>query len=59
MDSATQRNLKDLGFSTSSDGKHWKLTYNEDPRYSYILPKTGSDRRGSLNAISDIANIIF
>ncbi|EPE1914346.1 hypothetical protein ACSGV2_001941 [Escherichia coli] len=59
MDSATQRNLKDLGFSASSDGKHWKLTYNEDPRYSYILPKTGSDHRGSLNAISDIANIIF
>ncbi|MGY0152685.1 hypothetical protein ACVQ8M_09315 [Edwardsiella tarda] len=59
MDSETKRNLIRLGFSMSNEGKHWKLTYNEDPRYTYILPKTGSDHRGPLNAISDITKIIF
>ncbi|MCL7949885.1 hypothetical protein M8676_19190, partial [Escherichia coli] len=59
MDKATSRQLKELGFELSEEGKHWKLVYNGDSRYSYILPKTGSDYRGSLNAISDISNIIF
>ncbi|TDN64272.1 hypothetical protein [Scandinavium goeteborgense] len=59
MDAKTLRQLKELGFDASEDGKHWKIIYNEDPRYTYILPKTGSDHRGSLNAISDISNIIF
>lgn len=59
MDKGTMRQLKELGFEASDDGKHWKIIYNEDPRYTYILPKTGSDHRGSLNAISDISNIIF
>ena len=59
MDKATSRQLKELGFELSEEGKHWKIVYNGDSRYSYILPKTGSDYRGSLNAISDISNIIF
>jgi hypothetical protein len=59
MDRNTSRQLKNLGFELSEEGKHWKLIYNGDSRYTYILPKTGSDYRGSLNAISDINNIIF
>ncbi|WP_148057956.1 hypothetical protein [Lelliottia amnigena] len=51
--------LEQAGFSINDDGKHLKLTYHDDPRYTYVLPKTGSDRRGSLNAYSDIANITF
>ncbi|MCT2419505.1 hypothetical protein N1689_16785 [Pantoea sp. XY16] len=51
--------LEKIGFSINDDGKHLKLTYKDDPRYTYVLPKTGSDRRGSLNAYSDIANIVF
>lgn len=54
-----QGTLEEIGFSINDDGKHLKLTYRDDPRYTYILPKTGSDRRGSLNAYSDIANIAF
>ncbi|ATZ93031.1 hypothetical protein [Dickeya fangzhongdai] len=59
MDKRTLSQLKDLGFDAKEEGKHWKITYNEDSRYTYILPKSGSDHRGSLNAISDIDNLIF
>lgn len=59
MDKSTLRQLKQLGFELSEEGKHWKIIYHGDSRYTYILPKTGSDHRGSLNAISDIVNIIF
>lgn len=59
MDKSTSRQLKELGFELSEEGRHWKIIYNGDSRYTYILPKTGSDYRGSLNAISDISNIIF
>lgn len=59
MDKSTARMLKQLGFELSEEGKHWKVTYNGDSRYVYILPKTGSDHRGALNAISDINNMIF
>lgn len=51
--------LKQIGFEASQEGKHWKITYHGDPRYTYILPKTGSDHRGSLNAYSDISNKVF
>lgn len=57
------KNIKDtlqsLGFNVKADGKHWKLTYFEDERYTYVLPKTGSDYRGGLNAYADITNIAF
>jgi hypothetical protein len=33
--------LNDVGFSISEEGKHYKITYHGDPRYTYILPKTG------------------
>ncbi len=59
MDKATSRQLRELGFELSDDGRHWKIIYNGDSRYTYVLPKTGSDYRGSLNAISDINGIVF
>ncbi|KDO00817.2 hypothetical protein [Pseudomonas donghuensis] len=51
--------FEELGFSLTSEGKHWKLTYQDDERYTYVLPKTGSDYRGGLNAGADIVNIVF
>lgn len=51
--------FEELGFSLASDGKHWKIIYQEDDRYSYVLPKTGSDHRGGLNAGADITNIVY
>jgi len=59
MSKSIKDTLQDLGFSVKADGKHWKITYFEDERYTYVLPKTGSDHRGGLNAYADIANIAF
>lgn len=51
--------LADIGFTINEEGKHYKITYYEDTRYMYILSKTGSDYRGSLNAYSDITKKVF
>lgn len=59
MSKKVKGTLEELGFSVSADGKHWKVTYQEDERYTYILPKTGSDHRGGLNAAADISNIVY
>lgn len=59
MDKKTQAGLEELGFSIEGDGKHYKLTFREDDRYTFSLPKTGSDYRGGLNAASDISKRLF
>jgi ribonuclease BN (tRNA processing enzyme) len=59
MDKHTAKELEDLGFTISEEGKHHKLTYMGDDRYVFALPKSGSDHRGGLNAASDIGKRIF
>lgn len=59
MDGKTRSDLLDLGFSITEDGKHYKLIYKNDPRYTFALSKTGSDVRGGLNSASDIAKRLF
>lgn len=59
MNKKVKTTFEGLGFSISADGKHWKVTYQDDERYTYILPKSGSDYRGGLNAAADIANIVY
>lgn len=59
MNKKIKKALEDIGFSLSSEGRHWKITYQDDERYTYTLPKTGSDYRGGLNAAADISNIVF
>lgn len=59
IDGKMRRGLEDMGFSISEDGKHFKLVFQGDDRYTYTLPKSGSDRRGGLNAASDIARLLF
>ena len=51
--------LEDIGFRISEDGKHFKLIYMDDERYTFALPKSGGDFRGGLNAVSDIGKRIF
>lgn len=51
--------LERHGFQINDDRRHYKIVYKSDERYSYILPKSGSDYRGGLNAGSDIVKIIF
>lgn len=59
MDNKTKKGLEKLGFSIEEDGKHYKLVFQDDDRYTYALPKSGSDRRGGLNAATDISRLIF
>lgn len=59
IDRKMRRELEDMGFSISGDGKHFKLVFQGDDRYTFTLPKSGSDWRGGLNAASDIANLLF
>lgn len=59
MDPRTRRSLEDLGFEISEDGKHFKLIFRGDQRYTFTLPKSGSDHRGGLNAAGDIARLLF
>ena len=59
IDGKMRRGLEDMGFSISEDGKHFKLVFQGDDRYTYTLPKSGSDWRGGLNAASDIARLLF
>lgn len=54
-----QRELEDMGFSILKDGKHFKLVFQGDDRYTYTLPKSGSDWRGGRNAASDIGKLLF
>lgn len=51
--------LEEMGFSITEDGKHYKLTFQDDDRYTFTLPKSGSDHRGGLNAASDIGRLLF
>jgi hypothetical protein len=59
MDAKTRTALTRLGFDLSEEGKHWKAIFQGDPRYTFTLPKTGSDHRGGLNMVRDINNALF
>jgi hypothetical protein len=59
MEAKTRRGLEEMGFAISDEGKHYKLVFQGDDRYTFTLPKTGSDHRGGLNAASDIARLLF
>lgn len=59
MDAKTRKGLEGLGFSISADGKHHKLIYQEDDRYTFILSKSSSDHRAGLNCASDISKKIL
>ena len=59
VDSRISRGLEQLGFEVSKDGKHYKLVFQGDDRYTFSLAKSGSDWRGGLNAAGDIARLLF
>lgn len=56
MDKRTRGLLTKMGFSITEEGKHHKMVYQNDQRYTFILPKTGSDHRGGKNLASDITS---
>jgi len=58
MDAPTRSALLKLGFSISEDGKHHKLVFQGDGRYTFTVPKTSSDHRAGKNIASDINNVL-
>ena len=58
MDAPTRSALLKLGFSISEDGKHYKLVFRSDGRYTFTIPKTSSDHRAGKNIASDINNVL-
>ncbi|HAZ61697.1 MAG TPA: hypothetical protein DCY89_09005 [Gammaproteobacteria bacterium] len=59
VDAKVRRGLEEMGFTISEEGKHYKIVYQGDDRYTFTLPKSGSDYRGGLNAASDIARLLY
>lgn len=59
LDKNTKSKLKELGFTLSSDNKHYRMIYCGDSRYKVTLAKTPSDERGSKNNVSEISKICF
>ena len=60
LSGAGEQKMRELGlFITRSDGKHYKVSYYGDDRYSSTLPKTGSDHRGGKNAAAEIIKKMF
>jgi hypothetical protein len=54
-----RRALEELGFTISDEGKHLKLVFRGDDRYTFAMPKTGSDFRGMKNWVSDVTKRLF
>lgn len=49
LSSTMRQELLELGITISDDGKHYKLTYKDDPRYMVTIGKTPSDSRAGNN----------
>lgn len=54
-----KQELKQLGFTVTEEGKHYKLTYFDDNRYTITMAKTPSDGRAGKNNISEINKKVF
>ncbi|RKQ60949.1 hypothetical protein C8E02_0714 [Vogesella indigofera] len=59
MNGSVRAEFETCGFVIHEDGKHHKLLFQDDKRYPFTLPKTGSDWRGGLNAFSDLKKRLF
>lgn len=59
VSASMKQELIDLGFDISEDGKHYKLIYNGDPRYTITMAKTPSDNRSGDNIIGTISRKVF
>ena len=49
LSGSMRQELEELGITISGDGKHYKLTYKNDPRYMVTIGKTPSDGRAGNN----------
>lgn len=54
-----KRSLQDMGFAMTDEGKHLKLIYHGDGRYTSVLAHTPSDSRSGMNIATDIIREMF
>jgi hypothetical protein len=59
MDAKVRSALQDMGFDISEEGKHYKIVFQGDDRYTFTMPKSGSDHRGGLNLAGDISRLLL
>ena len=59
LNAKIRRELQDMGFSVTEEGKHNKLVFQGDDRYTFTFAKTASDHRGGMNSASDIGRLLF
>lgn len=59
MDAKVRGALQDMGFEIFEDGKHYKIVFQGDERYTFTMPKSGSDHRGGLNLAGDISRLLL
>ncbi|QZS45181.1 hypothetical protein K2F51_06335 [Streptococcus mutans OMZ175] len=59
MSKKLRQELQKLGFKITDDGKHYKLVYYEDNRYTFTIAKTPSDSRAGKNNVSIISKKVF
>jgi hypothetical protein len=57
---AMRATLQGMNFSIDESGAHTKITWFDDARYTFTLPKSGGDGgRGGKNAYSDLVRLFF
>ncbi|MGQ4658630.1 hypothetical protein [Aeromonas enteropelogenes] len=59
MDAKTKSSLTRIGFDISEEGKHYKIVFHQDGRYTFSVSKSSSDSRAGKNLASDINKKIF
>lgn len=59
MDVRVRSALQNMGFDISEEGKHYKIVFQGDDRYTFTMPKSGSDHRGGLNLAGDISRLLL
>lgn len=59
LSSAMKQELMNLGITIADDGKHYKLTYHNDPRYMVTIGKTPSDKRAGNNNAALVNKIML
>lgn len=59
INAATEARLREQGFTLTKTKTHFKISFMNDPRYTYSMPATGSDRRNGDNLSAQINALLF
>lgn len=58
LDSKSRQQLENLGFTVEQGGKHYKLIFQNDKRYTLTLSRSGSDSKGGMSAATDFCRTL-